>query len=317
MDDDDGEPEFFLTIFSGTVPDRSLQAVEDAIKIFCWTGSTGISRYAIHPVVCGAEGARRVLSFEVVASCLFRSSLQAFPNVRSQFLLTMDMVTHNVLRVRTNIVRSAHSSLFAEAVLVPGKTLVRAFYLFIFQLVVLNSVGLGVANLDNVFASAQRAGDNGEMGAPSRNDRWILLIGLFKLFKAALLIVTGIGILKLLHKDVAEVVLHWTDVFRVDPDNRLVQAALVKAFGLDDHKLKELGVGTFLYAGLFLTEGTGLLLRKRWAQYFTIIVTSSLLPIEVYELVHRPSAGKVIVILVNIAVVVYLAIRVKHEGGLE
>src|SRR5579872_6600667 len=116
---------------------------------------------------------------------------------------------------------------------------------------------------------AQRSGD----------DRWIHLIAVFKLIKAALLIATGIGIFKLLHKDIADVALHWIDVLRVDPDNRYVQAVLVKAFGLDDHKLKELGVGTFCYAGLFLTEGCGLLLRKRWAQYFTIIVTGSLLPI--------------------------------------
>ena len=151
------------------------------------------------------------------------------------------------------------------------------------------------------------------MIAQFENDRWIRLIGVFKLFKAALLIATGIGILKLLHKDVAEVVMHWIDVFRVDPDNRLVHAALVKAFGLDDHRLKELSVGTFCYAGLFLTEGTGLLLQKRWAQYFTIIVTSSLLPIEVYELAKHPSTGKVLLILANIAVVIYLVIRVKKS----
>jgi uncharacterized membrane protein (DUF2068 family) len=151
------------------------------------------------------------------------------------------------------------------------------------------------------------------MIAQFENDRWIRLIGVFKLFKAALLIATGIGILKLLHKDVAEVVMHWIDVFRVDPDNRLVHAALVKAFGLDDHRLKELSVGTFCYAGLFLTEGTGLLLQKRWAQYFTIIVTSSLLPIEVYELARHPSTGKVLLILANIAVVIYLVIRVKKS----
>jgi uncharacterized membrane protein (DUF2068 family) len=164
-----------------------------------------------------------------------------------------------------------------------------------------------------VFASAQPTGDNYEMAAQAENDRWIRLIGLFKLFKAALLIATGIGILKLLHKDVADVVMHWIDVFRVDPDNRWVQALLVKTFGLDDHKLKELSVGTFGYAALFFTEGTGLLLRKGWAQYFTIIVTSSLLPIEVYEWVRHPTAGKVVVILANIAIVVYLIIRVKRE----
>jgi uncharacterized membrane protein (DUF2068 family) len=48
--------------------------------------------------------------------------------------------------------------------------------------------------------------------------------------------------------------------------------------------LGELSVRTFLYAGLFTTEGIGLLLRKCWAEYFTIVTTGGLIPLEVYEL---------------------------------
>ncbi len=46
-------------------------------------------------------------------------------------------------------------------------------------------------------------------------------------------------------------------------------------------------MGTFLYAGLFLIEGTGLLLRKHWAEYFTIITTGLFIPLEVYELARH------------------------------
>ncbi len=104
----------------------------------------------------------------------------------------------------------------------------------------------------------------------SSDDKWILLIGVFKLVKAAILFAAGFGILRLLHKDIATVLIHWVDVLRVDPDNRYIHAVLEKALSLDKRKLKEISAGTFCYAGLFLTEGTGLLLRKQWAQYFTI-----------------------------------------------
>jgi uncharacterized membrane protein (DUF2068 family) len=153
----------------------------------------------------------------------------------------------------------------------------------------------------------------------SSEDKWLLLIGVFKLLKAALLFAVGFGILKLLHKDVAEVLSHWIDVLRVDPDNRYVHGLLTKALSVDDRKLKEISVGTFCYAGLFLTEGTGLLLRKRWAQYFTIIVTSSLLPLEIYEMMRHVSVAKVLVLIINFAIVVYLVRNLQSslDGGLR
>jgi hypothetical protein len=54
----------------------------------------------------------------------------------------------------------------------------------------------------------------------------LLAIALFKLIKGVLLIIAGIGALKLLHRDVAETVLHWIDILRVDPDNRLIHSLL-------------------------------------------------------------------------------------------
>lgn len=141
----------------------------------------------------------------------------------------------------------------------------------------------------------------------------LILIGLFKLFKALLLLVVGIGVVKLVHKDLASAVVHWVQLLRVDPDNRFVHGLLVKIFRVTPKQLKELSVGTFLYAGLFTTEGIGLLLRKRWAEYFTIVTTGCLIPLEVYELWRHFTAAKVIVTLVNVLIVWYLAWRVRSR----
>ena len=139
------------------------------------------------------------------------------------------------------------------------------------------------------------------------------LIAIFKLFKGLVLLAVGIGAVKLLHKDVAFEVERWADIFRVDPHNRYLYHLLDRFSGLNDRKLKELSIGTFFYAALLLTEGTGLLLAKRWAEYFTIIVTSSFIPLEIYELVRRVSAPKLIVLLLNIAIVIYLVIEVRRK----
>lgn len=141
----------------------------------------------------------------------------------------------------------------------------------------------------------------------------LVLIALFKLVKALALIAVGVGALKYLHKDLAASVLHWIDVLRVDPDNRFIQPILAKAFSVTPRQLKELSAGTFFYAALLLIEGIGLLLRKHWAEYFTIITTGALLPLEVYELAKHVTTAKIIVLLINAAIVWYLVVRVRSR----
>jgi uncharacterized membrane protein (DUF2068 family) len=141
----------------------------------------------------------------------------------------------------------------------------------------------------------------------------LMLVAAFKLFKGLLLFAVGIGALKLLHKDTAFELERWADIFRVDHNNYHFQRLLEKFSILDDRKLKEFSVGTFFYSALLLTEGTGLFLRKHWAEYFTIITTSSLIPLEIYEITKRFSFARIVVLLLNIAVVVYLVIALRRD----
>src|SRR5215467_2911255 len=142
--------------------------------------------------------------------------------------------------------------------------------------------------------------------------RGVRLIAAFKLLKALGLLALGIGALKLLHKDVAGEVEHWINMFRVDPHNHFIDSLLEKLSILDDRRLRELSVGTFIYAGVFFVEGIGLALQKRWAEYLTIVTTASLLPIEIYELTRRVSAGRCLALVINVAVVVYLVYELRR-----
>ncbi len=150
------------------------------------------------------------------------------------------------------------------------------------------------------------------MPASVSHGRGLQLIAAFKLLKSFALLAVGIGALKLLHTDVAALVEHWVGVFQVDPHNHFIHKLLEKLSILDERRLKELSVGTFIYSAIFFTEGIGLALRKRWAEYFTIIVTSSLLPLEVYVLAKHASVGEVLALLINLAVVAYLVRELRR-----
>jgi uncharacterized membrane protein (DUF2068 family) len=106
---------------------------------------------------------------------------------------------------------------------------------------------------------------------------------------------------------------HWVRVLGLDPGNRYVDKALQKFADLTPQKIKSLGIVSFVYAGLFLTEGVGLWLVKRWAEWFSVIITTSLIPVEIYEIHRHPTAVKCVVLITNIAVVGYLLYRIRNE----
>jgi uncharacterized membrane protein (DUF2068 family) len=145
------------------------------------------------------------------------------------------------------------------------------------------------------------------------HDRLLRLIALFKFFKAAMLIALGVGAFRLMHKDLGAVLEHWAEAMRIGSANRFVDAALAKASDLRPEQIKKLGVGSFLYAALFVVEGTGLWLEKRWGEWLTVIITSSLVPVEVYEVYRHPSAVKVAVLVINVAIVGYLIYRIRGK----
>jgi uncharacterized membrane protein (DUF2068 family) len=147
----------------------------------------------------------------------------------------------------------------------------------------------------------------------SSDDRLLRLIAVFKFFKAALLIALGVGLFRALHKDIGSVLEHWAEALRLDPGSHFLNQVLARAARVSPGQVKQLGVGSFLYAGLFLAEGTGLWLRKRWGEWLTIILTSSLVPVEIFEIHRHPSWVKVGVLVVNVAIVVYLIYHIRKR----
>jgi uncharacterized membrane protein (DUF2068 family) len=88
------------------------------------------------------------------------------------------------------------------------------------------------------------------------------------------------------------------------------------AFTTSSSHLHLLGAVLLVYAAIEGIEAVGLWYQQRWAEYLTFLVTTSLLPVEVYEIVNRASVFKVIALVINVAVVVYL-LHAKRLFGLR
>jgi uncharacterized membrane protein (DUF2068 family) len=170
---------------------------------------------------------------------------------------------------------------------------------------------LRVGRIFGSFALSGQHGRRKNSSMKTSQTRAVRLIAFFKLLKAVLLIAVGVAALKLLHTDIANLVEGWASTLGVDQNSRFVGRALSAAAALTPNRVRDLIVGSFLYGGLFLTEGIGLWLLKRWAMWFTVIITGSFLPVEIYELARHPSAGKVGVLVINLVMVGYLIRRIR------
>ena len=164
-----------------------------------------------------------------------------------------------------------------------------------------------------------------EIGAQSKirvalgrigHERGLLLVGLFKLSKAVFFTAVGAGAFDLMNRNITDVVMHIIDALRIDPERHFVGILLEQVGLIQPHQLKRAGILSFLYATVCVVEGTGLMLEKQWAEYFTVILTAMGLPGESYELMFRFSWYKVALFVINLAVLLYLLwiLKKRREG---
>jgi uncharacterized membrane protein (DUF2068 family) len=145
------------------------------------------------------------------------------------------------------------------------------------------------------------------------SDPFLRVIAIFKLAKAALFFLAGIGLLHLLNKDVESGLQHLMDDLHVDHHNHFLTWCLTQAGLLTKDKKAALSAIAFFYSVLFATEGTGLYLRKRWAEWLVVILTGSLLPVEAYEIWHHVTWIKLLITAGNLLILGYLIYVIRRK----
>jgi uncharacterized membrane protein (DUF2068 family) len=147
---------------------------------------------------------------------------------------------------------------------------------------------------------------------PPHRDRGLEAIAAFKMLKAILLVAAGLGMLTLLRPDTASELREWLAELTVRRGQLLVQRGLDFLNVARPAQIGGLGLASIAYGLLFATEGVGLWLEKRWAEYLTVFATGSLIPVELWELSRRFTAVRVLALAANLAAVAYLVFGLRH-----
>lgn len=138
-------------------------------------------------------------------------------------------------------------------------------------------------------------------------------IAVFKLAKVLLMLAATYGALRLRDVSFVAKIYSWATALPSGLEQDLVLRILVWFSGLNPSRIHALGFVTLAYAALFTVEGVGLWMRRRWAEWLTTVITGSLIPLEFWELFHRPNIGKAAVLIINLAIVAYLVWQLRTE----
>ena len=161
------------------------------------------------------------------------------------------------------------------------------------------------------------------MSPPARVAPWedfvLRVIAVWKLSHAVFFIAVGFGLLHLKHhhSTVTDFLQSYVVIpYHLDPENRWVDWSLDHASMMSPH-LAFFGWTAFFYAALFGVEGVGLYLRKHWAEYLVVIISGSLLPVEIWELFHKLALWKLGIVTGNLLIVCYLIHRLVIDARLK
>jgi uncharacterized membrane protein (DUF2068 family) len=133
---------------------------------------------------------------------------------------------------------------------------------------------------------------------------WIVA---FKVIKAVVLAALGLFLLGYLHRDPVQVVIGLANTVNLSSTSTFFYHAIAFAMHLTTRKQIGLALTAFGYSALLSVEAVGLARRRGWARWFTIGITASLLPIELYEIARQPGEPiRLVTFVVNAAIVIYL-----------
>jgi uncharacterized membrane protein (DUF2068 family) len=153
-----------------------------------------------------------------------------------------------------------------------------------------------------------------------RRVRYLKIIALFKIFKGALLFILGFSILFLNSRPIwLDQISDWT------ADQLLLHHSKYVIFLLNKWQdvvaggaLRATGALALFYCAVLLTEGIGVYMQKRWAEFLMIFATGALIPLEVrhawHRLVfHRPALMPILLLLANCFIVWFLYMVLRRD----
>jgi len=140
-------------------------------------------------------------------------------------------------------------------------------------------------------------------------------VALLEAVKGGIVLGAGFGLLGLLHHDVRHIAESLVTRLHIDPERHYAGIFLNAAAQVTDARLWALAALAFVYSSLRFAEAYGLWRARRWGVWLGAAGGGIYVPVELYELWHKPSGIKVATLALNVAIVAYLVMNLMRDRG--
>src|SRR5438874_11584580 len=146
-----------------------------------------------------------------------------------------------------------------------------------------------------------------------RRVRYLKIIALFKIFKGVFLFLLGFSLLFLNSRPVwLDQISDWADDQLLLAHSKTIIFLLNKLqVALAGGALRATGILALFYCAVLFTEGIGVYMQKRWAEFLMIFATGAWIPLEIRHtwrsvFHHRPIIAPLLLPLANCFIVCFL-----------
>lgn len=144
----------------------------------------------------------------------------------------------------------------------------------------------------------------------------IKLVAVFEAVKGALVLISGVGALTLVHHNVRHVAEQLIAHLHLDAARHYPQIFLDAASRVNDAGLWMLALWAALYSAFRFLEAYGLWRSRRWAEWLAAISGSVYIPFELYEIARGVTVLRLITLSANVLIVALMiwALRIRENG---
>jgi len=143
-----------------------------------------------------------------------------------------------------------------------------------------------------------------------KHDTFLKIIIIEKFALGIIAALLSFGVISFINKDMEVFANQIVDYFDLDMDNSYIEAVITRIGMIKNGTIIGVSIGMVSYASLNLAMGYGLHMRKRWAEWLTVIATALFIPFEIYEIIQEQTLIRIGILILNCAIVYYLA---KHK----
>lgn len=154
--------------------------------------------------------------------------------------------------------------------------------------------------------------------APAR--RAVRVVAFVEALKGVVVLLAATGLLMLVHEDLNDLAARLVQHTHLNPASKYPHIFLDAVSHLQESRLVWLAIGAAAYAAVRLIEAYGLFWERAWAEWLAALSGGLYVPVEVVEVIRKPSALGYAVLAVNLLVVAVMISaliqrRRRHANG--